>query len=267
MIEIQSFEEITQIRMSREIGGRPLYWVAAYLVDGLQIDTGCSYTVAELVSYLEKHPPEWGVNTHYHEDHIAGNRLIQERFGISIYAHPDAVPLIARAASLFPYQELVWGYPDPSLVLPIPRVIRTEKFAFEIIGTPGHSTDHIALLERSKGWCFCGDVFAGENLKFIRPEEDMGTTVVSQETLIGLETERLVLFTSSGRIVEDGRRALQSCVQNLRALSRKAKDLQAQGRTVAQIMNTLFGGEHVRAQRTNGQFTTENLIRSVLKME
>ena len=267
MIEIQAFEEITQIRMSREIGGNPLYWVAAYLVDGLLIDTGCSYTVTELVSYLEKHPPKLAVNTHYHEDHIAANRFIQERFGINIYAHPDSVPLIGRPASLFPYQELVWGYPEPSEVLPIPPVIRTGKFTFEMIEIPGHSTGHIALIERSKGWCFSGDIFAGEKLKFIRPEEDMGTTVVSQERLASLDTQRLILFTSSGRIVEDGRKALEECVRNVRALSRKAKDLQVQGRTVAEIMNTLFGGEHPRAQMTNGQFTTENLIRSVLKMD
>ncbi len=126
--------------------------------------------------------------------------------------------------------------------------------------------DHISLLERSRGWCFSGDVFAGENLKFIRPEEDMGTTVASLEKLASVESERLILFTSSGRIVEDGRQAIENCVQNLKGLSRKAKDLEAQGRTVSDIMNILFGGEHPRAQRTNGQFTTENLIRSVLKM-
>jgi glyoxylase-like metal-dependent hydrolase (beta-lactamase superfamily II) len=267
VIEIKAFEEITQIRMSREIGGNPLYWVAAYLVDGLLIDTGCSYTVTELVSYLEKHPPKLAVNTHYHEDHIAANRLIQKRFGINIYAHPDSVPLIGRPASLFPYQELVWGYPEPSEILAIPPVIQTDKFAFEMIEIPGHSTGHIALIERSEGWCFSGDIFAGEKLKFIRPEEDMGTTVVSQETLASLDTQRLILFTSSGRIVENGRKALEECVHNVRALSRKAKDLQVQGRTVAEIMNALFGGEHPRAQMTNGQFTTENLIRSVLKMD
>jgi hypothetical protein len=47
MLETTSFEEITQIRMSREIGGKPIYWVAAYLIGGLLIDTGCSYTDGE----------------------------------------------------------------------------------------------------------------------------------------------------------------------------------------------------------------------------
>ena len=267
MIEIQGFEEVTQIRMSREIGGSPVYWVAAYLVDGLLIDTGCSYTAGELVSYLEKHPPKWVVNTHYHEDHIGANRLIQKRFGIPIYSHAQSVPLIGKPATLFPYQEQVWGYPEPSEVQPIPTVIRTERFCFEVIETPGHSMDHIVLLEGSKGWCFSGDIFAGETMRVIRPEEDMQTTVASLERLAALDTQRLVLFTSSGRIVKNGRKALEECLGNIRALSRKAKDLQAQGKTVAEIMKALFGVEHPYAQRTDGQFTTENLIRSVLEMK
>jgi hydroxyacylglutathione hydrolase len=266
VIEVQRFEQVTQIRMSREIEGNPVYWVAAYLVDGLLVDTGCSYTAGELVSYLEERPPKRVVNTHYHEDHIGANRLIQERFGIPIYAHPQSVPQIGRLATLFPYQEQVWGCPEPSEVLPIQPVIRTERFSFEVIETPGHSADHVALVECSKGWCFSGDIFAGETVRVIRPEEDMQTTVASLGRLAGLDTQRLILFTSSGRIVENGRKALEECVGNIRALSRKAKDLQAQGKTVAEIMKVLFGGEHPRAQRTDGQFSTENLIRSVLEM-
>jgi glyoxylase-like metal-dependent hydrolase (beta-lactamase superfamily II) len=152
------------------------------------------------------------------------------------------------------------------VVLPIPPVIRTDRCIFEVIKVPGHSVDHVALLERSKGWCFSGDIFSGEEVRVIRPEEDMETTVTSLQRLAALETQRLVLFTSSGRIVEDGRKALEECAGYLRALSRKAKDLQAQGRTVQEIMSALLGGERPRAQRTNGQFTAENLIRSVLKM-
>jgi ribonuclease/clavin/mitogillin len=207
-----------------------------------------------------------GRRHHYDEDHTGTNRPIQDRFEIDIYAHPESVPLIGQAATLFPYQELVGGYPEPSEVLPIPPAIRTDRFSFEVIETPGHSAEHVALVERSKGWCFCGDIFAGEAVRVIRPEEDMQTTVASLERLAALETQRLVLFTSSGRMVENGRKALGECAGYLRALSRKAKDLQAQGRIVQEIVNALFGGEHPRAQRTTGQFTTENLIRAVLKM-
>ncbi len=42
MIETARYEDVTQIRMSREMGGVPVYWVSSYLVDGLLIDTGAA---------------------------------------------------------------------------------------------------------------------------------------------------------------------------------------------------------------------------------
>jgi glyoxylase-like metal-dependent hydrolase (beta-lactamase superfamily II) len=267
MIEINNFEEVAQIRMSREMDGKPLFWVAAYLIDGLLIDTGCSFTACELLEYLEKEPPKMAVNTHFHEDHVGANRLIQERFGIDIYAHPDSIKLISQHVKLFPYQEIVWGYPDPSVVEPIPPSIHTERFTFEVTETPGHSLGHIALLERSKGWCFCGDIYTSNRVKTIRPEEDMGATALSIRRLAETETERLILFSSTGTIVENGRETLKSYIEYLKKLSCRAKALRSQGQTIQEIITSIFGGEHQRAQMTDGQYTTENLIRSVLKME
>ena len=267
MLETTSFEEITQIRMSREIGGKPVYWVAAYLVDGLLIDTGCSYTADELASFLDGREVRQVVNTHFHEDHVGGNRLLQTKFGVAIYAPADSVPLIGRAAKLFPYQETVWGYPEPTMVKPLPAVIRTECHTFTVIDTPGHSAGHASLVEMDRGWCFSGDLFAREQMKFIRPEEDMGETVASMKKLIALPSDRLILFTSVGRIVEDGRQALESCIRYIEDLSVRAKALEREGLGVAEIIRRLFGGEHSFAQLTNGQYTTENLIRSVLRME
>jgi glyoxylase-like metal-dependent hydrolase (beta-lactamase superfamily II) len=267
MIEITSFEDIKQIRMSREMGGKPLYWVAAYLVDGLLIDTGCSYTVEELMSYLETNPPTMVVNTHYHEDHIAANHHIQERFGVNIYAHQEAIPLIGQRLPLFPYQEMVWGYPEPSTVLPIPSIIRTNRFIFEVIETPGHSKDHIVLVERSKGWCFSGDIFVNKTIKTIRPEEDMAITVNSLRRLAALKTNRLILLTALGRIFDNGREELKSFDSFIQDLAQKALKLKFRGYSVQEIMADLFGGEDPRASLTNNQFSTENLIRSVLMMK
>jgi len=267
VIETATFEEVTQIRMSREIGGKPVYWVAAYLVDSLLIDTGCSYTAAELAAFLSIHPVRRIVNTHFHEDHIGGNHALQEKFGVEIFAPADSVPLIAREAKLFPYQETVWGYPAPSETRPLPAVIRTERYIFDVIDTPGHSAGHAALVEKSRGWCFSGDIFAREKMKFIRPEEEMGETVASMKRLIDLPTDRLILFTSVGRIVEDGRWALLACIQYIEDLSRRAKALEKKGLGIPEIVRELFGGEHAFAEISNGQYTTENLVRSVLKME
>lgn len=267
MIETATFEEVTQVRMSREIDGKPVYWVAAYLVDGLLIDTGCHYTAAELLNFLEGRGVRQVVNTHFHEDHVGANYLLKARLGLEIYAPAGSVTLIEREAKLFPYQEAVWGYPQPTDVRPLPSVVRTPNYVFDVIETPGHSEGHAVLVEKTRGWCFSGDIFARERMKFIRPEEDMGETVASMRRLIALPTNRLVLFTSVGRIVEDGRQALQECIRYLEDLSQQVKALARNGLDVPDIVEKLFGGEHGFAELTNGQYTTENLVRSVLKME
>jgi glyoxylase-like metal-dependent hydrolase (beta-lactamase superfamily II) len=267
VLRINHFEEVTQINMSRTLEGKPLYWVSSYLVDGLLIDTGCSYTANELASFLKDKNLNKVVNTHFHEDHIGANHILEKDFGVEIFAHPDSVPLINQTPHLYPYQELVWGYPVPTAVKTLPRAIRTESYTFQPIETPGHSNGHIALVEMNRGWCFSGDIFAREKPKYIRPEEDMGETIRSMQNLLVLETGRLVLFTSVGKIIKEGRRALQSCIGYLEGLSLHARGLQERGFDVDGIVDEIFGGEHGIADFTNGQFTTKNLVLSVLKIQ
>lgn len=266
VIEIVEYERVTQIRMSRELGGKPVYWVAAYLVDGLLIDAGSSHTSKELTAFLEDRDLKLIVDTHYHEDHIGGNHDIVSKYGVNVYAHPESIPLIGRQFDLYPYQEIAWGYPLPTTVKPVPNVLTTDHYTFRVIETPGRCAGHICLAELSEGWCFTGDLFARENPKFIRPEEKIGGIIRSMRKLLDVPTERLVLFTAVGKIVEDGRKALAACINYLTELAAKVKDLDRSGATLDDIVKNLFGGEHPFAQLTNGQFSTCNLVRSLLEM-
>lgn len=266
MIEINNHADVTQIKMSRELDGKPLYWVAAYLVNGILIDTGCDYTAAELVAFLKGKKLDLVVNTHFHEDHVGGNAQIQKQFQVSIYAPPDSIPIIGRKPFLYSYQEMVWGYPAPSTAKPVPPFIRTDHHTFDILATPGHSVGHIVLLEKERGWCFSGDIFARENPKFIRPEEDMEETINSLAQILAAMPPQFTLFTSIGKIVENGRAALEENIRYLQELAAKAQGLHKQGRNVEEIIQDIFGGEHFFAQMTDGQYTTENLVRSVLKI-
>ena len=264
MIESNYFEEVMQIKMGRDIEGQVFYWVAAYLVDGLLIDTGCRYTAEELGEFLEGKNLKLAVNTHYHEDHIGANNMLKERFGIPVFASAGSAPLINQVPKLYPYQQMVWGYPEPGEVDCLPRRIETEHFHFDVIDTPGHGEGHIALVESEKGWCFCGDLFVSPNPMVVRPEEDITEIVRSMKKLIDLGTDRLVLITSVGSILQDGRGALQACMDYLRDLSRKAKELDARGLVASAIRERLFGEESYLAGPTDGQFSSENLIRAVL---
>ncbi len=251
--------------MSREFNGQPVYWVAAYLVDGLLIDTGCRHTSTELTAFLKHRPPTKVVNTHYHEDHVGGNHDIRECFGVEIYAHPTSVPLIARRHPLYPYQEIAWGAPVPTRVKPVSDVLTTERYAFRIVDTPGHCAGHLCLFEPSRGWCFTGDLFARETPKFIRPEEDIGEMIHSMSRLRQLPGDRLVLLTSLGKIVEDGRSALGQCIDYLTQLAARVQGLSRAGLTIGEIVHREFGGEHPFSPLTDGQFSTYNLVRSLLE--
>nr|MDO8135598.1 MBL fold metallo-hydrolase [Candidatus Njordarchaeum guaymaensis] len=265
MIEINHLEEVTQIKLSREMNGKPLYWAATYLVDGLLIDSGPKHTADELVNFLKKQNVKYVINTHHHEDHIGANYVLQQKLGIKIYAHPKEIPLINQVPKLLQYQQVVWGFPEPTKVHPSPNKIETENFRFNIVETPGHTTGHIAVLESEKGWCFAGDLFVTERPKAFRPFEDSSEIIKSMRKLVRLPTRRLILFTALGRIVQDGRLALQSCADYLEDLSRKAKDLAKKGLSVTAIREQIIGKDTSLAPLTEGDFSADNLIRSILR--
>lgn len=264
MIEINRFEDITQIRMSRTENGTPMYWVSAYLVDGLLIDTGCPGTTEELVEFLETQKLDLVVNTHHHEDHIGANRLIRERLGVDIVAHERAVPMITQPPIPPPYRERVWGIPEPSKVTRVPERIRTDRFTFEVIETPGHCPGHITLVEPDRGWCFSGDLYLGEEITICGPENNVSDLLESMKKLLDVETKRLVLLTSLRTIEPEGKQALRASVEHLEELSGKAKDLHDRGLSVEAIVDELLGGESVFHRVTNGQYSSANLVRLLL---
>ena len=144
MLTTTQYGQVTQIRLSR-YADNPGGIVSAYLVDSLLVDSGLAYTVEELVDFLKDKPVKTVVNTHHHEDHIAANGLLKERYGVELLAHPLAVNKINQPAKLYPYQEEVWGYPIPSQVNAIGDTVATANFRFDVIYTPGHDRDHICL--------------------------------------------------------------------------------------------------------------------------
>ncbi len=265
MIEVDRFEEVTRIRMSIESDGRAVYWVAAYLVDGLLIDTGCPHTAQELAAFLDGQELRLVVNTHFHEDHVGADHLIRQRFGVDIFAHPDSVPLINLVPELRPYQEYVWGYPKPCEALPLGQVIETPRFRFEVLEAGGHSAGHVCLVEMERGWCFSGDIFISERPRVIRADEDAAGLIASMRRLASLPTGRLVLFTSMGKIIPGGREALEACAAYLEETGTRVRELSRAGRTIEEIREGLFAGGSSLAALTGGHFSTDNLIASLLK--
>jgi glyoxylase-like metal-dependent hydrolase (beta-lactamase superfamily II) len=265
LIEVDHLGEVTRIKMGREYEGRVLYWTAAYLVDGLLIDTGCPHTCEELTAFLEGQHLNLAVSTHHHEDHVGANHELQRRFGIPIMASRESAPLIGQSPKLLPYQELVWGHPVPTTVTVLADKVETKDHVFRGIETPGHCPGHVAFVDMTEGWCFTGDLFISREPKAMRPEEDVHEIARSMKKLVDLQPDKLTLFTGLGNVVEDGREALQACIEYIHRLSEKAATLKRQGLSTSAMVNQLFGRESVLAGLTEGHISSENVVRSLLR--
>jgi glyoxylase-like metal-dependent hydrolase (beta-lactamase superfamily II) len=262
-------DAVTQIKMSNIISGQPVMWVSAYLVDDLLIDTGLNYAKKELVDFMKTRKLSKIVNTHHHEDHISGNHLLQSTHDVSIFVHPLAVPLLKLKPKLYPYQELTWGYPDPSQAKPIGDVIETENHEFHIIHTPGHSFDHIAVVEPKERWIFVGDVFISVRLVAGRLDESQWQTISSFGKL--REFSPLILFPAVNDPVSGATGILDRAISLREETGNRILKLSKDGLNNAQIVEEVFGKEaefdrlgmhFTYKEYTQNQYSTENLVES-----
>ena len=262
MIATLQFEEVLQIILCRYPEFIPGATVSAYLVDGLLIDSGPAHTAEELTTFLENKKVKTVVNTHFHEDHIAANKFLQERFGVQIFAHPLDVDKINKPATLYPYQEEVWGYPVPSQVLPLGKTISTEKFSFEVISTPGHDRDHVCLFEPNRRWLFSGDLYVGTKPVVCRPMDDQRQILEDLKTVRDLKPR--IFFPAPGQVIIEPGEKLDKVISHLEDLGRRIEELYEKGLTIAAIRAQIFGEENPIAQRTQQQFSSENMVKSFL---
>jgi glyoxylase-like metal-dependent hydrolase (beta-lactamase superfamily II) len=256
--------EVLRLRAARTFLGRPIYFTAAYWVDGLLIDTGCAHCAGELLPALEGRSVELVVNTHSHEDHIGGNAAIQAAFRCPVYAHPDALPVLhdPRWQPLQPYRRLFWGWPQASEAMPIGPRVETDRFCFDVIHTPGHSPDHICLFEPRQGWLFSGDAYIGGEDRALREGYDIHGIIASLKKLAQLPVQ--IILSGSGTVRHRGVESLLQKIDYLEDLGRRVKSLDDQGLSPEQIRRRLFGPELPIAYVTLGHFSGRHLVRSYL---
>ena len=258
MFEVDRYNQITRIMMGSEVNGRVLYSVAAYLVDGLLIDTGCHNTRWELVEYLARHNISLAVNTHHHVDHIGGNKLIMEKLKVNVFAPKESLPIIANRQNIFSYQEKLWGFPEPCQVKVLGDLINTTHYSFQVVQTSGHSRDHVVFFLREKGWLFTGDEFITENPNSARKNEDNERVVRALKRMLALEPE--LLIPSAGTIYQDGSAVLSRTIAYFEKIKEKVQTMKKSGLNSQEIALKLFGEETPLKEFTGGQFSRENFI-------
>lgn len=269
MLKISTHYGVTRFDLARTLAGRGRYWTAAYLVDGLMVDTGCAFSAPELVDALSDETIIAIVNTHSHEDHIGANGCLQRnREGLEIRAHPLAAPVLADPRGeqpLHPYRRFMWGWPEPSQALPISagEVIMTERLRFQAIHTPGHSPDHICLFEPDMGWLFTGDLFVGGQERALRADFNIWGIISSLKQIADLPAA--ALFPGSAQVRGNPTTELADKIAYLEDLGEKVLTLHGQGRSVNSIVRELCGGPMLLEFITLGHFSRRSLVLSYIE--
>lgn len=268
MIKITKFGEVIRFDLSRKFAGRGRYWTTAYLIDGLLVDTGCAHTQRELVTALDSVELAKIVNTHSHEDHIgANNQILHHYKKVNLYAHPEAIAVLANprvAQPLQLYRRLFWGWPKSSHAKPLSdqELIETERYQFKIIYTPGHSKDHLCLYEVNQGWVFSGDLFVGGRDRALRAGCDVWGVITSLKIINQLPIQ--TLFPGSARVRQNPQNELGRKIEYLEIKGEQVLNCAREGKSVAEIAQTVFGGPLLIELLTLGHFSRHNLVRSYL---
>ncbi len=271
MLKTSRIGDMVRLDFARNVPVLGSYWTAAYLVDGLLIDTGCAHTAPELARWLADTPVLQMVNTHSHEDHIGANGILQRTKGpFPLWAHPLALPVLAdprRTQPLHPYRRLFWGWPEPSQGQPLAdgAVVETEHYRFQVVYTPGHSPDHLCLYEPEQGWLFTGDQFVGGQDRVLRADYSIEQIIASYKRIAALNPTRL--FPACARVREDAGPALAAKIDYLERLGDRVRALDREGRGVPEIARSVCGGPMLVEWVTLGHMTREHLVRSYLKGE
>jgi len=265
MIRMEQIGPVRKFSIARTILGRNLYFTAAYLVDGLMVDTGCAHTVRELTQALDGSYVHLIANTHGHEDHIGANAALQTAFAAQILAHREALPYLADPGRrrLHPYQRVVWGRPAASRGQELGNQLETEHFQFEVIHTPGHSPDHVCLYEPTQGWLFAGDAYVGGRDKALRRDYNVWQIISSLKKLARLDAQ--FIFPGSGTVRDNPKEALRTKIEYLEQTAGRVLELHSRGLSYSRISRQLFGPEMLIAYITLGHFSARNLVRSYIE--
>jgi hydroxyacylglutathione hydrolase len=166
------------------------------LYDGIAIDPGSPKMRRSLVRHLRLVKPKITrvVATHAHEEHVGNLNWLAEVTGAPVYVSE------MTARFLTPFKKLPWvratiiGQP-PNLAHPyqlLGETVDTESGYLQVIPTPGHCDDHIALYDPKEKVLLAGDAFMGSYFATPNPDVDSRKWLLSLERLMELDIEVLV---------------------------------------------------------------------------
>lgn len=127
------------------------------------IDPGCyfDYEYKELTDFIDsgKLVPKCLLNTHCHLDHVFGNKILSEKYGLDLQIHRNEKPVLDFA----PTSGKSWGLPFENyngnlIFLEEGDRVKVGEEELQVLLTPGHSPASISFYHEPSRTLISGDV-------------------------------------------------------------------------------------------------------------
>lgn len=234
------------------------YEVSAYVIDGVLIDTGFPGVADALSAAVASLSPRGVVVTHWHEDH-AGNAARLAELGIPVHMHPLCEAALRERPAIGPYRRFVWGR-NPRLTLGL----RDFNVApLEVIATPGHTADHVAVWDADRRILASGDLYLGVKVRVAHSNEAPSMLLRSLRAVVALEP-RLLLDAHRG-VVRQPVPLLCAKIGWMEETIGEIATLATAGCGEREIRNRVLGHEPLVGWASRGEYSKLAFVRAVLR--
>lgn len=261
-MKLQSFEDLEQASLSISLFGQQLV-VSVYMIDGLLIDTGPVKGKDKLIPIFQTRKITDVILTHHHEDHTGLAYWIQDHTHIPIYMHKSGIDICMAEGKHPFYRRVFWGKRRSFQALPLGKTFTTPHYTWDVIHTPGHAHDHVALFNREKKWMFGGDLYVHPAPKSMFAFESLPITIHSLKKILTYDFDTYIC--SHAGVIQNGRQAIERKLTYLENTQEKILQLHDKGMSAVSIRKQLYPKRHPMNYLSFFENSSKHLVNSVLE--
>lgn len=183
------------------------------------VDTGFGSDLEATLAMLPE-APALVFNTHWHSDHVGGNRGVAERFGVPIAASVAEGSRVNAADPEAFGSDWLDQPVDPYRVdrlLEAGEVVETGLVSLRVVPADGHSPGQVALFDERSRVLIAGDALLASDVAWINPVLD-GPSALDQAsatlTRLGALAPRLAV-TGHGEVIGDVAAVVERSLERL----------------------------------------------------
>jgi len=237
--------------------------VYAYFVDGMLIDSGPQRMRKTITDFCLQNRPEKIVHTHFHEDHTGNTAYLINKLQIPAYIHPESSAICLQRGKIPLYRFAFWGNRKGFQAESLPEFIENSHSRYEVIHTPGHTSDHVVFLDRDAGRLFSGDLFVQPKTRIVRRHENIPLLMKSLRIL--LQEDFDTVYCAHAGVLENGYQLVKQKLSYLEELQGQVLTMSGKGEEALEIARRLFPQTPTITYFSFGQFSSYNLVRSLIE--